>query len=99
MANTKKKLSPELTEHIARLAHIELSQDEKEKFTEQMNSILGHFTQLEEVDIEGIEPTTHVMDIKNVFREDVIVKGLTQQQAIENASETQEGHIKAPKII
>ena len=93
------KITPELVEHIARLALVELTSAEKEKFAKQMNGILEHFDKLAEVDVEGIEPTTHVMDIKNVVREDDPKEGLSQEEALSNAHETDNGFIKAPRIV
>jgi aspartyl-tRNA(Asn)/glutamyl-tRNA(Gln) amidotransferase subunit C len=99
MAPQKKKLSHELTEHIARLGHIELSNADKEQFTNQMNSILEHFEKLNELDVENVEPTHHAMDITNVFREDVPLPSLTQEEALENAPKKEKGHIVAPRIV
>ncbi len=99
MATEEKKLSGELTEHIARLAHIDITEKEKEMFTGQMNSILEHFEQLKEVDTENVEATRHPMEISNVFRKDEVKKGLSQEEATKNAPETEDGFIKAPRII
>ena len=99
MGSAKKKLSLEVTEHIAHLAHLDLTEDEKAQFTGQMNSILDNFEQLSEVDVEGVEPTHHAMDITNVFRPDVPKKGLSQEEALKNAPKTDKGYIKAPRII
>ncbi len=96
---TNAKITPELVEHIARLSLVELTPEEKEKFAKQMNGILEHFDKLAEVNVDGIEPTTHVMDIKNVFREDSPKEGLSQEDALKNASETDNGFIKAPRIV
>lgn len=99
MAPKDKKLSKKLTEHIARLAHIDITEEEKDKFTDQMNSILEHFEQLSEVDVENVKATRHPMEITNVFRDDEIKEGLSQEEATENAPEKEDGFIKAPRII
>jgi len=98
-SDTKTQITPELVEHIAHLSLLELTPAEKEKFAKQMNNILDHFNKLNEVNVDNIEPTTHVMDIKNVFREDVPKEGLSQEVATKNASQREEGFIKAPRIV
>ena len=67
-----KKISIKEVEHIADLARIELSQDEKKEFADQLSDVLGYVKQLEEVDTEGIEPISQVTGLVNVTREDVI---------------------------
>jgi aspartyl-tRNA(Asn)/glutamyl-tRNA(Gln) amidotransferase subunit C len=96
---SKKKLSHELTEHIARLGHLELTEEEKDKFTNQMNSILENFEQLAEVNVDGVEPTYHAMEITNIFREDKPKPCLSQEEALKNAPITEEGYIKAGKVV
>jgi aspartyl-tRNA(Asn)/glutamyl-tRNA(Gln) amidotransferase subunit C len=96
---SSKKLSIELTEHIAQLAHLELTQEEKIKFTNQMNSILENFEQLKEVNVEGVPPTNHPMDVTNVFREDKPKPSLSQEEALMNAPQKEDGFIKAPRIV
>jgi aspartyl-tRNA(Asn)/glutamyl-tRNA(Gln) amidotransferase subunit C len=95
----QKKLSIETTEHIARLAHLELSKAELEKFTGQMNSILGNFAQLAEINVDNVEPTNHPMEVINVFREDKPLPSLSQEEALQNAPKKEEGFIKAPRIV
>ncbi len=99
-SNTKKnKLSSDVTEHIARLAHIELNDDEKETFTTQLNSILENFEILKEVNVDNIKPTRHAMDIEDVFREDKPKKSLSQKKILENVPDKEDGYIKAPRIV
>ena len=63
---TKKDL-----EHIGWLARLELSEEDKEKYTPKLNSVLDYFGELDKADTEGVEPSYHVMPMSNVFREDV----------------------------
>lgn len=95
----KVKITPELVEHTAHLGMLELTPQEKEKFARQMNDIMGHFEKLNEVNVDNVQPTTHVMDIKNVFRDDTAKESLEQKEALKNASETENGFIKGPKIV
>jgi len=96
----KEIISREKIEHLARLALIDLSEEEKEIFSKQLNNILDYFQKLNELDTSNIKPTRHVIDgLKNVFREDIPRKSLTQEEALKNAREKQDGFFKAPRII
>ena len=86
-------------EHIGWLASIKVEDNEKDEFVEQFNSILDYFHQLDEVDTEGIEPTYRVVDLANVFRDDVACKSLTKDQALENAPRKENGYFKSPRIV
>ena len=87
-------------EHIARLARLELTEAEKTAFRKEIPEILDYIKQLQEVDVEGIEPTAHAADIVNVMRPDVI--GVSQELAktMTNAPDVVEGDlIKVPVVI
>lgn len=92
-------ITREDVEHISWLASIKITDEEKEKFVDQFNSILDYFHQLDEVDTEGIEPTYRVVDLANVFREDVACKSLTQEEALKNAPRRENGYFKSPRIV
>lgn len=92
-------ITREDVEHISWLASIKISDDEKDKFVDQFNSILDYFHQLDEVDTEGIEPTYRVVDLANVFRDDVACKSLTQEEALKNAPRRENGYFKSPRIV
>ncbi len=96
----KEIISREKIEHLARLALIDLSEEEKVNISKQLNNILDYFQKLNELDTSNIKPTRHVIDgLKNVFREDIPGKSLTQEEALKNAREKQDGFFKAPRII
>ncbi|MFQ6074602.1 MAG: Asp-tRNA(Asn)/Glu-tRNA(Gln) amidotransferase subunit GatC [Candidatus Bathyarchaeia archaeon] len=86
-------------EHIAWLARLELSEDEKELFTEQLNEILEYFRLIDEAETEGIPPTYHVLELANVFREDVVQPSLPKERVLQNAPRREKGYFKAPKIV
>ena len=92
-------ITREDVEHISWLASIKISDEEKEKFVDQFNSILEYFHQLDEVDTEGIEPTYRVVDLANVFRDDISRKSLTSEEALENAPRRENGYFKSPRIV
>lgn len=91
-------LSKKEVEHIAWLAHIELSEQEKALFTEQFNDILEFFKKIDTVDTKGVEPTYHVLDLKNVYRKDETIPSLPAEEALKNAPKKEKKFIKAPRI-
>lgn len=82
--------------HLARLA---ISEEEVEKFTNQLDAIITFAEQLNELNTEGVEPTTHVLDIKNVLREDKAQHGIPREEVLKNAPEHQDGQFKVPSIL
>lgn len=91
---TKKDL-----EHIGWLSRLELSEEDKEKYTPKLNSVLDYFGELDKADTEGVEPSYHVMPMSNVFREDVPIASLSQEEALSNAPKSHDGFIKAPRMM
>ena len=67
--------------------------------TSQLNSILGHIEKLSELDTEGVEPTFHVFDVRNVFREDEVRPSLPTEEILKNAPVRDGNFFKVPKII
>ncbi|MGE5751635.1 MAG: Asp-tRNA(Asn)/Glu-tRNA(Gln) amidotransferase subunit GatC [Nitrospirota bacterium] len=93
------KITKKEVEHVARLARLELSEQEKETLTDQLSNILTYVEQLNQLDTKGVEPTSHVLDINNVMREDMPEASLPQDLALANGPEKALGHYKVPKII
>jgi aspartyl-tRNA(Asn)/glutamyl-tRNA(Gln) amidotransferase subunit C len=92
-------LSKKQVEHVAWLAHIELSDEEKALFTEQFNDILEFFKKIDSVDTKGVEPTYHVLDLNNVYRKDETTPSLPTEEALKNAPKKEKKFIKAPRIV
>jgi len=86
-------------EHIGWLARLKMEEEQLEGYTDQLNSVLDYFGQLDEVDTKEVEPTYHVLEMNNVFRDDEVTDCLSQDEAIGNAPKTQDGYFKAPRII
>lgn len=86
-------------EHISWLASIKITDEEKDEFVGQFNSILEYFHQLDEVETEGIEPTYRVVDLANIFREDKTSRSLSQDEALKNAPRRENGYFKSPRIV
>lgn len=85
-------------EHVAKLARLELSREEKEQFTKQLGDVLKHVEQMNEVDTAGVKPMAHAFDLVNVMREDKIVCEQTKEELMKNAPEEENGFFKVPKI-
>ena len=93
------EITKQEVEHVAKLARLELSDQEKEIFTAQLSNILTYVEQLNELDTTGVEATSHVLDISNVMREDVPHESLSQEKALANAPDKAAGHYRVPLII
>jgi aspartyl-tRNA(Asn)/glutamyl-tRNA(Gln) amidotransferase subunit C len=99
LMNEASKISEKDVEHIANLARIEITEEEKRSFTEQFNTILEYFEIINDLDTEEVPPTSHVIDVTNAFREDQVSPSLTREDALKNTSKKERGFFKAPKII
>jgi aspartyl-tRNA(Asn)/glutamyl-tRNA(Gln) amidotransferase subunit C len=86
-------------EHVAKLARLQISSEEKENVTEQMNRILLYMEKLNELNTVGVEPTSHVLDLHNAFRADAVKESLARKQTLENAPEANEAEFIVPRII
>jgi len=93
------KITKQEVEHVAKLARLELSEQEADRMTDQLSNILTYVEKLNELDTKGVEPTSHVLAINNVTREDMPRESLPLEQALANAPEKVAGHYKVPKII
>ena len=85
--------------HIALLARLELSEEEKDLFSRQLGSIIQYIEKLNELDTESVEPTAHILPLYNVFREDAVQPSLPREMALQNAPERNEQFYRVPKII
>lgn len=86
-------------EHVANLARLDLSDEEKDIFTEQLNAILKYVDKLGELNTDGIEPTSHVLPIANVMREDEARPSSGVEKALLNAPDDEDGQFKVPAVL
>ncbi len=93
------KLSTSDVEYVAKLARLEVTEAEKEKFTAQLNDILLYIDQLNELDTKGVAPMSHAIAVTNAFREDKIVESLGTQKALANAPDARGEFFRVPKVI
>ncbi|MCG3419811.1 Asp-tRNA(Asn)/Glu-tRNA(Gln) amidotransferase subunit GatC [Oceanobacillus jordanicus] len=92
-------ISKDQVKHVAHLARLAVTDEEVDKFTEQLSSIITYAEQLNELDTDGVEPTTHVLDLKNVLRKDEPKDWITQEEALKNAPDKKDGHYRVPSIL
>lgn len=85
-------------EHVAKLARLELTEDEKAKYAKQLGDVLMYVEQMNEVDTSDVEPLAHAVDFCNVMREDKIHYDCTKEELMKNAPEEENGYFKVPKI-
>lgn len=86
-------------DHIAELARLALSDEERERMTHELNSILAYIDDVMAVDTEGIPPLHHVLDLTNVFRKDEPGPCLTREEALKNAPDRTEEFFRVPRVI
>lgn len=93
-------LTREEVEHVAALARLKLSDEEKERFAEQLTAILDYMSRLNDLDTSKIEPLTHVLPLSNVFRDDGVSPEETNRDDIlANAPLEENGCFKVPRIV
>ena len=93
------KLTLEEVEHIAELARLQLTDEEMARYAEQLSEILDYAARLQSVDTSGISPTARVITAGNVLREDIARPGLSRQELLDNAPETEKGQFRVPPIL
>ncbi|MEM9244898.1 MAG: Asp-tRNA(Asn)/Glu-tRNA(Gln) amidotransferase subunit GatC [Cyanobacteria bacterium P01_F01_bin.153] len=84
---------------VALLSRIALTDDEEERFAAQLNDILDYVEQLNELDVEGVEPTTRAIDVSNVMRQDAHSTYENREGLLNNAPDRDEDFFKVPKIL
>ncbi|MBI4390337.1 MAG: Asp-tRNA(Asn)/Glu-tRNA(Gln) amidotransferase subunit GatC [candidate division NC10 bacterium] len=93
------KITLKEVEHVARLARLALSDEEKEQMRSQLDRILGYIEKLNQLDTTAVEATSHVIPMTNVFREDAVIPSLPRDEALANAPDRLEGFFQVPRII
>ncbi|WP_062352747.1 Asp-tRNA(Asn)/Glu-tRNA(Gln) amidotransferase subunit GatC [Bacillus kwashiorkori] len=93
------RISKEQVQHVAHLARLEITEEETELFTSQLDAIISFAEELNELDTSNVTPTSHVLEMKNVMREDASGKGLPREEVLKNAPDHQNGLIRVPQIL
>ncbi|MBM7601115.1 aspartyl-tRNA(Asn)/glutamyl-tRNA(Gln) amidotransferase subunit C [Virgibacillus halotolerans] len=92
-------ITKDQVKHVAHLARLAITEDEAAELTKELSAIIGFAEQLNELDTEGVEPTTHVLNMKNVMRKDEPKATITQEEALKNAPDKKDGHYRVPAIM
>jgi aspartyl-tRNA(Asn)/glutamyl-tRNA(Gln) amidotransferase subunit C len=85
--------------HLARLSRLAVTADELDMFAGQLDVILQAVARVGEVTAADIPPTSHSVPLTNVFRDDVVVPGLSQEQALSGAPDAADGRFRVPRIL
>jgi len=93
------RISEDQVKHVAHLARLAISEEEAVMFTSQLDAIISFAEQLNELDTDHVQPTTHVLPMKNVMREDVAKEGLPVDEVLKNAPDHKNGQIRVPTIL
>jgi aspartyl-tRNA(Asn)/glutamyl-tRNA(Gln) amidotransferase subunit C len=93
------KISPEDVRRMAGLCRLQLTEEEVGTFGPQLNTILEHVRQLERPNTEGIEPTSHVLPLSNIMRDDIVGASLPGAEALGNAPDRTDKFYRVPKIL
>ncbi len=93
------RISREEVAHVARLAQLSLSEDELDAFTSQLAAILDHAADLEALNVDDVEPSTHPFPLRNVFRVDEPGEGFEVEEVLDVAPEVEESQFRVPPIL
>jgi len=95
----EKIITKKEVEYVAKLAKLEFNEEEKEKYTSQLNSILDYFKKLNELDTDKVKPTAYVISMPNLLNEDKVKPSLPQEEVLSNVKFIKKGYFKVPKIM
>ena len=95
----KVEIDKKLIERVAAVARLDLSEDEKEKFLVELREIITTFSKIDEVDTKDIVANLQPVELKNVLREDIEKKSLTQEEALSQTEHKKDGYFKGPRAV
>ncbi len=93
------KITPEMVQHVAGLARLELSPEEKERMREHMSGILDYMDQLQQLDLSSVPATANITGICNVMREDTVASSLPTDEGLANAPDREGTAFRVPRIL
>ena len=92
-------VSKDEVRYIAKLSKLNVGDEKLDKMTSDLSSIVEFANNLSTIDIDGVRPTAHILDIKNVFRKDEVSDSYNREEILKNAPESQAGCISVPKVV
>lgn len=93
------KISEEQVRHVANVARIAISDEQAETYAKQLDEIIHEASILDEVNTDNVEPTIHVIHLQNVLREDEVKESLSNEDAMKNAADHEDGQVKVPSVL
>lgn len=93
------RISIEEVKHVAHLARLAVTEEEAEQMRKELDAIITFAEQLNELDTTNVKPTSHVLKMVNVLREDAAAEGLPVEEVVKNAPDQQDGYIRVPSIM
>ncbi|MGI8908334.1 MAG: Asp-tRNA(Asn)/Glu-tRNA(Gln) amidotransferase subunit GatC [Candidatus Sumerlaeaceae bacterium] len=93
------EITPEVVRHVALLSRLELTDEEASRYAEELGNILHYVDKLSELDTSSVPPTSHSLALQNVFRQDVRRPSLSNEEALSNAPESEDGCFRVPAVI
>ena len=93
------RISTEDVKHVAHLARLAVTEEEAEQMKKELDAIITFAEQLNELDTTNVKPTSHVLKMVNVMREDHASEGLPVEEVVKNAPDQQDGYIRVPSIM
>ncbi|MDQ3980118.1 MAG: Asp-tRNA(Asn)/Glu-tRNA(Gln) amidotransferase subunit GatC [Actinomycetota bacterium] len=94
-----RRLSRDDVLHVARLARLDLTEDEVDRYTEQLAAVLGHAADIEALDTSGVPPTAHPLPLENVLRPDEVRPSLNREEVLDQAPAAESGRFRVPPIL
>lgn len=95
----KIEFSKQELDKLAKLALLDIAEEEKETLSKQLGDILNYFKKLNALNTSNVEPTTHALEVKNIFRHDKPIKSLTIKEALSNSEHLKDNYFKAPRVL
>jgi aspartyl-tRNA(Asn)/glutamyl-tRNA(Gln) amidotransferase subunit C len=86
-------------DHVARLARLDLTEEERTRMQTELSAILGHAEKIQELDLSAVDPTSHALPLRNHMRPDVVGECLSQEDALANAPKAEDGRFWVPRIV
>ena len=99
MAGMPERITRDDVAHVARLARLDLTEDEVALFTEQLGAVLEHAEDVESLDTEGVPPTAHPLPLRNVLRDDVPWQSLERDEVLAQAPAAEDGRFRVPPVL
>ncbi len=93
------ELSPEEVRHVARLARLQLSDEDVERFSSQLSAVLGHIEAIRELGAENLAPASHAIELVNVLRPDEVAPSLDRAEVLGQAPEIESERFSVPRIL